>query len=84
MEAGKTYIIGLRIIDGNVFSNGYVHGIVEFDPNQESENVIFSGKREAIIAMGEAQLDDFALNCMNVINFQSNEDFQKRYLDGCE
>ena len=84
IEENKTYILGTRILDGTVFGNQYVHEIIEYDESMESNRVNFSGKREALIALGESQLDDFKSHCTGVLDFKSDEDFRKRYLDGCE
>lgn len=80
VEEGEAYIVGVRAIDNDLFSTGYAHGVIEYDPLRERRDVKFSGKREALISMGEAMLDDFYGQCEWSNHFATDEEFRARYL----
>lgn len=80
IEENKTYILGTRVLDGTVFGNPYVHEIIEYDESMESNRVHFSGKREAIIALGGEQLNNFGSRCPHTLQFESDAEYRDRYL----
>jgi len=56
LEEGKAYLIGLVEHDGEVYGHGSHLEVIPYSPEQESYRIVFSGKFEALEALGDAHL----------------------------
>lgn len=80
MEEGKSYIVGFFLHDGKVFDHGSHLEVIPFDPEKENGRVKFSGKTEALIALGEAHIDDRKTHCQGYEDQLSPEEYEAFYL----
>ena len=56
LEEGKAYLMGLVEHDGEVYGHGSHLEVIPYSAEQESRRIIFSGKFEALEALGDAHL----------------------------
>ena len=80
MEEGKSYIVGFFLHEGNVFDHGSHLEVIPFDPEKENGRVKFSGKTEALIALGEAHVNDREAYCPILGTAPTPEAYEASYL----
>ena len=56
LEEGKAYLMGLVEHDGEVYGHGSHLEVIPYSAEQESSRIVFSGKFEALEALGDAHL----------------------------
>ena len=73
-EVGKTYLVGLREVDGQIFSNNNGVEVILHDEARESDLVQFSGKATSLASMGEAHIEDRERFCSPSSHIPADDD----------
>lgn len=80
MEIGKYYLMGVRFIDDDVFTQGGFIEVVPYNADSESPDIKYSGKVASLEKTTEAYLKDLTAYCSPQNNFKTDEEYRGHFL----
>lgn len=82
-EVGKTYLVGLREVDGQVYCKNNGVEVILHDEARESDLVQFSGKATSLASTSQAHIEDRGRFCHSGSHFPEDDDeaYRKGYLE---